>query len=234
MRRLERHQKNILERNLLLAFAALILVVIFIFTVGIKALLGSAAFISRLMNKGQTETQSIKKQNFIGSIDVVSIPSATNSAKISISGRVLNYDTVVIFLNDEKIKEIKVKDSFDETIDDLEEGINQIYFLAKSKKTKTSEKTPVYTVLLKITTPPLEILEPKDNAKTNEQEIKLKGKTDKDTFVEVNHQPVVVNALGDFETLVKLNEGENKIIITAADIAGNVESKTITVVYEKD
>jgi len=34
--------------------------------------------------------------------------------------------------------------------------------------------------------------------------------------------------------MLKLKEGENKIFIKAQDVAGNIEEKTLTVVYEKD
>ncbi len=234
MRRLERHQKKIFIRNLILTTAALIFLMIFIFIIGIKVLLSSVIFISQLIKKDQNKIESVKTENFFGNLDITDIPTATNSSRIYISGRSLNYDIITIFLNEKKIKEIKANDNFEEIINGLEEGTNQIYLLAKSEKTKNTEKTPVYNVLLKTSKPTLEIIEPNDNSRINNEEIKISGKTDKDSSVEVNNLPIVVNALGNFETFVKLQPGENKIIVSASDIAGNLQSKTITVIYEKN
>lgn len=234
MKRLERHQKNILTRNLFLIATVFVLLIIFIFTVGIKTLLESAAFISQLTKKNQPEDLSTKKNDFIGNIDITNIPTATNSSQIIVSGKILNYDSVVVYLDDEKVDQMDVQDTFDLKIDNLKDGDNKIYFLAKSKKNKLIEKTSVYNVFVKKEKPKLEIIEPTNNTKTAKEEIKLVGKTDKEVMIDVNDLPLVVNALGDFETFVKLHLGENKINITAQDIAGNFESKTVTVVYEKD
>jgi len=62
----------------------------------------------------------------------------------------------------------------------------------------------------------------------------VKGTTDKETFVKINENPVIVDALGNFEKTITLqNEGENTIQITAQDIAGNLENKEIKVFYQK-
>ena len=62
----------------------------------------------------------------------------------------------------------------------------------------------------------------------------MAGKTDRDNTVRANGSPLVVNADGSFNTLVRLKEGENKIEITAQDDAGNEEKKILTVTYSKD
>ena len=60
------------------------------------------------------------------------------------------------------------------------------------------------------------------------------GETDKETYIKVNDLPVVVDAQGVFQTMVKLKEGENKIAIIAQDVAGNSEEKILILTYEKD
>jgi len=69
---------------------------------------------------------------------------------------------------------------------------------------------------------------------TNNQEIKVKGNTDKETYIHINDIPVVVDANGAFETSVRLKDGDNQINATAVDIAGNIETKTLKVIYQKD
>lgn len=197
-------------------------------------LLATSAFIGNVFNKNKTENYSIKKDDFYGTVDIDSIPDATNSASIVFSGRVSNYDTVLVYLNDKKIDEKEVTDSFDIEIDNLIEGENTVYLIAESAKDKSTKKSESYTVVYKKEKPSLEITSPKDGDKTNKDEIKIVGKTDKEVIIEINSMPVVVNSLGEFQNSVKLQSGENKIVVTAQDIAGNIETKEIKVIYEKD
>ena len=50
----------------------------------------------------------------------------------------------------------------------------------------------------------------------------------------INNIPVVVSSSGSFQKQITLKEGENKIKIVAVDRAGNIETKEIKVIYEKD
>jgi len=234
MARLESHQQKIANRNIFLVIIFIVLILYFIFSFGIKLLLGTSALIAGLFSKNKNENYSLKKEDFYGSINIDSIPDATNSATINIYGEVTNYDSVDIYLNDEKISSKTISDSFSIEIDNLNDGNNEIHLIAKSKKNTSSKKTARYTVLVKKEKPKLEITEPNDGTKTNKDEIKIAGKTDKEVIINVNSLPVVVNALGEFQTIVKLQAGENKVLITAQDLAGNAESKEIKIIYEKD
>ena len=82
--------------------------------------------------------------------------------------------------------------------------------------------------------PKLEISEPADNLKTSKQDLSIKGATDKEIFIKINDFPIVVDANGNWETNIKLKDGDNLITIIASDLAGNTESKIITVNYQKE
>ena len=139
------------------------------------------------------------------------------------------------YLNGKKVKEVESSsDTFSEEIGDLEKGDNNFYIQAKSKDSKIEKKTITYQVFYKNEKPKLDISEPSDNSTTNNQEIKVKGSTNKETYVRVNDLPMVVDAGGGFETTVRLKEGDNQIVITAADIAGNMETKSLKITYQKD
>lgn len=212
----------------------LFVVLYFIFTFGIKLLLNTSSFISGLFPQPSSKPLS-KTEDSFNSIDISSIPQATNSAKIIVSGSVLNFDTLVFYLNKVKVKEVdSPSDIFNEEIGDLEKGENSVYILAKSKESKTEKTTITYKVFYKSEKPKLEISEPSDNSTTNNQEIKLKGNTDKETYIHINDMPVVVDANGNFETTVRLKDGDNQITAKAQDIAGNEETKIIKVTYQKD
>ncbi len=234
MGRIERVQEKKMKNTIFLYIVILFVVIYLIFTFGIKLLLNTSSFISGLFPQPSVKP-STKLEDGINSVDVYSIPQATNSAKIIVSGSTLNFDILEFYINGKKVKEKEsVADTFSEEIGDLEKGNNEIYIKAKSKESKTEKNTIIYKVFYKNEKPKIEILEPTDNFTTNNQDIKVKGNTGKETYIRVNDSPVVVDVNGNFETSVRLKDGENQIQITAVDIAVNTESKTVKVIYQKD
>jgi len=234
MGRLERVQEKKMKNTIALYVVILFIVLYFIFTFGIKLLLNTSSFNSGLFPQPSIKPIA-KTEDSFNSIDISSIPQATNSAKIIVSGSILNFDILDFYLNAKKVKEIELSsDTFSEEIGDLEKGDNDVYIKAKSKDNKTEKNTISYKVFYKNDRPKLEISDPSDNSTTNNQEIKVKGNTDKETYIHINDLPVVVDANGSFETSVRLKDGDNQIVATAQDIAGNIETKTIKVTYQKD
>lgn len=234
MGRIERVQERKMKNTIVTYVVILFVVIYFIFTYGLKILLGTSSFISNLFPQPSTKPAT-KVENSFNSIDISSIPQATNSAKIIVSGSILNFDNLVFFINSKKVKEVESSsDTFIQEIGDLEKGDNSIYIKASSKDNKTTKNTIIYKVYYKSEKPKLEISDPTDNSTTSNQEIKIKGNTDKETYVHVNDLPVVVDANGNFETTARLKEGENQIVVIAQDIAGNTETKSIKVIYQKD
>jgi len=116
-----------------------------------------------------------------------------------------------------------VVDIKDETLDSFWFRFNQekdAEFAARIKgESDTDEPT------LKVTTP-------KDGAETSNETIEVAGTTDVSATVEVNGKPVD-NELGKFSTTVTLKEGDNEIVVTATDAAGNEAELTITVTRTK-
>jgi len=223
-----------MKNTVILYIIILFLVLYFIFTFGIKLLLNSSSFIAGLLPQPSTKPLS-KTEDTFSSIDVNSIPQATNSAKFIISGSILNFDFLKFYINGNKVKEIELSsDTFSQEIGDLKKGGNNVYIQAKSKDSKIEKNTITYQVFYKNEKPKLVISEPSDNSTANNQEIKVKGSTDKETYVRVDDLPVVVDANGGFETTVRLKEGDNQIVITAADSAGNMETKSLKATYQKD
>lgn len=211
------------------------LVLYFIFTVGIKLLLNASVFVANLTSK-KVQNQLIKNDDTYGSIDIDSIPTATNAARIIVGGSVINLSSLEFYLNGEKVQEISLNssDSFSEIIGDLKNGQNTVYIKGKLQGSNNTRESKEFSVLYKPEKPKLEISEPADKSKTSKTEIKIKGITDKETFIKVNELPVVVDPQGNFETSVQLKDGENLFTVIAIDIAGNNEIKTISVTYQKD
>lgn len=234
MGRLERVQEKKLKNQIVLYLVVFLLVIYLIFTYGIRLLLNTSSFISGIFPQPSSKPLSKTEESF-SSIDISSIPQATNSAKIMVSGSTLNFDILDFYLNDKRIKEIEPSsDIFSEDIGDLEKGDNSIYIRARSENGQITKKTMTYKVFYKSEKPKLEITEPSDNFITSNQEVKIKGSTDKETYLHINDLPVVVDANGNFEISVRLKDGDNQIVATAQDIAGNIETKTLKVTYQKD
>ncbi|MBI4226083.1 hypothetical protein HY612_03125 [Candidatus Roizmanbacteria bacterium] len=234
MSRLEQQQKKQFTVNIIFVVLVLLTVIVLIFTVGLKILLNTSVFVAHL-----SEDKTIplnKNQNFIGGVDIDSIPVATNSSQIFVGGSVINFNEIEFYLNDDLVKETSLlsSDNFSEEIGDLKKGDNKVYVIAKSRDQNEEKKSKVFAVFYKSEKPKLEIKEPQDGLKTNKQEVKVTGSTDKETYIKINDLPVVVEAQGIFQTLIKLKEGENKIFIIAQDIAGNSEEKILTLIYEKE
>lgn len=235
MSRLQAHEQKKFITRVIGLVIILCLVLYFIFSVGIRLLLNASVFVANLTAK-KTTSQLTKADDSYGSVDIDSIPTATNSSQIIVSGSVTNLHNLEFYLNGEKVKEITLNssDSFAEKIGDLQDGQNIVYIkgtFADSTKKKQSRE---YTVMYKAKAPKLEITDPSDNSTTSKSEITIKGSTDKETFVKINELPVVVDAQGNFQSSAQLKEGSNSFTIIALDIAGNTETKTISVTYKKD
>ena len=212
-----------------------ITIVVLILTVGIKLLLNTSLFVARFNDNNSGEPLK-KSQHLISDVDIFTIPIATNSANIFVAGSVVNFEIVEFYLNGDLVKEtpLLISDNFNEEIGTLKNGGNEVFVIGKTKDESDEKKSKVYNVLYKNEKPKLEISEPENTSISNIQDIKVAGSTDKDTYIRINELPVVVDAQGFFQSFIKLNEGENKITVTAQDIAENLESKTLTVTYEKE
>jgi hypothetical protein len=235
MTRLTSHRNRVFYTQLALVLLLITATVIFIATIGFPLVLNSSLFFNQILNKRSLPQPTQEKENFKGIFSVDSIPTATNSAKIIIDFSVANYDSIAVYLNQEKIEEVPVtSDSFSIQFGDLNKGENKLYFVAKSKKYKKENQSEEFIISFRDEKPKLEISEPADQSKTNKQNINIIGKTNQDSTVKINNLPVVVDYQGGFQASIKLNDGENKIIIRAKDNFGNFEEKTITVTYQKD
>lgn len=227
--------KNFSKNNLFIYIIFFLATLILILTIGLKILLNSSIFIAHFFNEKKPEPLN-KMTDFYGNLNIDNIPTATNSSKFIVSGSVVNYDKIQFFINDKKINEISTlsNNSFSEEIGELTEGENKVYLKAVSNDLKSSKKSDIFTVIYKPNKPKLEIIEPQDKTKLSNQEVLIKGSTDKEVFIKIDNLPITVDVNGNFQTTIKLKEGDNSILITAEDIAGNLETKDLSITYQKE
>lgn len=233
--RLEIRNEKKYFQKIIVYFFLFILFIAFIVTFGIKILINITLFIADITHpKIENSLPKNQKNEVLLPPEVYEIPSATNSSKIIVKGKANAGKNLSFFINNSFQKEITLEDDLFETELELSSSENLIYLVLKNPKTKEKKQSEVYRVIYKKEKPKLEIISPKDQEKVNQEEIKILGKTEKEVFVKINDLPVVVGADGQFSYQLKLQPGENKISITATDIAGNVETKELTIIYQKE
>lgn len=167
-----------------------------------------------------------------------SLPNATSSAKISISG-ISNYDSgkIILYLNGRKSDTDKLGNSKKFKFNNvrLSDGENSIK-VSYSINGKESDFSQDYTVIRSSEKPKLEINQPADNSTFTkaDKSVTVSGSTNANDTVTVNGFRAVVSASGEFSYIIELDEGDNKITIEATNEAGVKNSKELTIIYRKD
>lgn len=236
MRKFEFGQKKKMKSTIVFLLVGLAVTFYLFFTVGLKLILNTSVFLANIFSKDAQTDPLNKTSDVYGSVNIDDIPVATNSAKIILTGSVINYSKLDFYINGDIVekKNMTTTDIFTIEIGDLERGENEVYVRATTEDGKNTKKTPVYKVIYKDEKPKLEISSPDDKATVSSPEVIVKGLTDKEVLIKVNDLPVVVDVNGGFDSTVRLKEGDNTIVITASDTAGNIEEKTLTITYRKE
>lgn len=227
-----RKSKKSDKKNLWLKLAIGVGLIILTFYLGLKFFIFVLSSASKYF-VADTETTispqaEIKPEILINSVDLA---SATNSAKIKAVLRAENADAAEVYLNDEKVDELKLSDitTAEFIIYGLTEGENSVYFVLKSGKEE--KKSKIYSIVYDSKQPEIE-LEDLPNS-TVLDFVVIKGKLSEKSDLFINSQPIVVLPDLSFEHRYFLTEGENKIIIRAVDSAGNSATAEVSILKEQ-
>lgn len=168
---------------------------------------------------------------------LASIPVATRSATLNISGYADEGLTIKLFANDVEIQSV-VSDkegSFSFADIPLADGQNRFYVKAYDASGQESKPSRTLQITYKEKPPLLTILRPfsQETFTQKESEITIEGKTDPEVSVKVNDLQMVVDDQGNFRTLYSLQEGINKLHFEAQDLAGNKTTKDLTVSFHR-
>jgi hypothetical protein len=112
---------------------------------------------------------------------------------------------------------------------DLDPGENSIKVAASDDVGLTTSQTIRVTVAEPQNGLPFTVLFPPDGFESSVPRVTLVGVTTPDAAVGVNGNSVDVNEVGIFSTTVDLDQGDNFLEVTGADIQGNARSKDVTV-----
>jgi hypothetical protein len=227
-----------MEEKKSLRQAAFFLVLTVILILGVF-FLGIPLFIKLAVmfgNKSSTTPSGGLTQNVsLSQPRLVPLPTATNSASLSLSGFSIPEAKIKIFLNNVSLKEVKADKNgeFNTNSIMLKEGSNSLKIIANADNKDSEPYTT--SITYSNSAPSLEITTPKDNASyfDKDKEISVEGKTDQNCIVTVNNHMAIVSEDGSFSIMITLNDGDNTLRIVSQNEAGNQTAKEIKVTYSQ-
>lgn len=209
-----------------------IIIAVLILTFGIGVLGGFADLLNKIFT---SENSNDGKNTSIQAPLIDELPSATNSARLKISGLALEGRKVFFYLGDEKTGESDVSgDRFNYEDFILHEGENEVRVKSQGENEAESDFSKSYKVIFDQKEPELVIDSPTEGQTfSGNNRISIKGKSEKNAQVYANGFLANENSDGNFEVFVPLNEGDNEVEVKAIDVAGNSKSQKIKVRFNK-
>lgn len=162
---------------------------------------------------------------------------ATKNKTINLNGLSESNSKVKLFVNGPQTADTKAdsdgKFSFSNV--ELIEGPNTIFAKAEGENKTESEKSETLSVVYDIKKPEVIIISPKDgeNLESVDSRINVKGKVNEQCSVSINSHMTIVDSEGNFQSLISVKEGNNKIIVTATDLAGNQSTAAASINFDK-
>ncbi|MBI4089148.1 MAG: hypothetical protein HY424_00395 [Candidatus Levybacteria bacterium] len=231
--RLTRKFEQRTKKNLFFSLLGIVVVIFLVFKFGIPLLVNFSLFLTNFKGN-QAESQN-NKPLFIAPPILDSFPQATSSADIVISGIASKNQIINLYINGDMVNTTKTKDdgtfSFKETIPT---GENTIKAKAVVQDKESDFSNSIVTAF-KTAPPSLNITSPVNDTTYGKDQnfADIKGATDADVKVTVNGFWAITDSNGNFSYRLPLQNGENKIRITATDTAGNKTEKEIKLNYSQ-
>lgn len=209
-----------------------VIILLLLIFLGIPALMQ----LSLVMQQKKDKQQPIKNVNsaFIPPPSLDMLPTATNSAVTNITGSISGEYLIRLYNNDTFIQETNSKKdgSFIFRNVKLQEGENVIRAIARDEEKQESSGSNVVTVSYSNKKPQLVINFPLDNQEfKNTNNITVTGQSDNNARVMVNGFWTISDNKGGFSYNLSLKNGDNQIIVTATDEAGNQKEIKLKVSY---
>ncbi|MEK7518167.1 MAG: hypothetical protein AAB583_06515 [Patescibacteria group bacterium] len=217
------------KKNLFFSVIGIIIVLFILILFGIPLLVNFSLFIAGSNNSDEESKNNVT--SFVPAPILNSMPSATSSADVVISGFAFPKQSIELYINDSLIDKMLVDDkgtfSFKERIN---LGENIIKVKAKIDNKESGFSRPI-SITLRDKAPDLNIDSPSDGQSFSKDEsiIDIRGTTDSDVKITVNGFWAITDGSGHFSYRLPLVSGENKIKIVAENQAGNKTEKELTV-----
>lgn len=231
VRRLEKKGKQ----KIIFTVIGTIILIYFLITWGLPALIGGLSVLNKTSDTKQK--QGTIQEDITLAPPVLNIPfEATNTATIKITGYTTPNAKVEIYVDGdiETTAESDSSGNFQTDPISLLLGTNEITGKTIDEKNKRSLPSKTIKVTYNNEKPKLEIHEPEDGKKIQggDKKVKISGLTDPQNLVSINGSTVILNAEGRFFTELSINEGENTLVIVAANSVGNKTQIERKVTYQ--
>lgn len=155
----------------------------------------------------------------------------SNESLITVEGSAAATTTVTVYNDGEETGTTEATEDGNFAVDiTLETGENELTAVSSMDNGSTDPSAPV-VVTLDQENPVLTIDTPTNGDKTNKEVITVAGQVVEENLdrVEVNGQTAEVEEDGSYSKRIMLSEGQNEIVVTATDLAGNSVDETVTV-----
>lgn len=169
---------------------------------------------------------------------LTTLPSATTSATLNLSGFAEARSTVSLYQNGNRLDSGPANEAGEFSFPSitLDQDLNRFYVLATDEAGNESLPSSTQTVVFDSDAPTLNILFPASGQQfygPGEEIMTVKGSTDPQVTIRINDRIVVVASDGSFSERLQLKEGDNQLLFLATDLAGNQTSTQLTVNYTK-
>ena len=226
-----REEKNTIKRIFILSIVSVVLVFLLL-TLGVS-LLGKLTDLLGLVFKGKTSAPSSENITLQPPI-LDSIPQATNSAQLKITGFSSDGKKVEVYKNGEKVGDTTVdggRFSYEDIT--LSTGSNEITLKTVSDTGSSSDFSRAVTIVFAKKEPKLQVDTPTDSQNfSGNNRIKVAGQAEKNAQVFANGFLANVDGDGKFDVTIPLMDGENTIEVKALDEAGNVKTVKLKVNFQ--
>ncbi|MBI4040216.1 hypothetical protein HY389_02580 [Candidatus Daviesbacteria bacterium] len=223
------------QRNLILSLLLGIFLIYVLFIWVLPNLIGGLSVLTKAKNPIQTQTKV--SENSTLAPPVLNIPyEATNTATIRVRGYATPNTKVEIFLDGDLKSTVTSQDNGSFTSDNisLSLGTNNIYGKTIDDKDIESLASKTIQVTYSNTKPKLQVDQPPDGQVVHggDKKVTVSGSTDPQDTIYINDNQVIVGDGGKFSSTININDGDNNIIIKAADSIGNTTQITRKVTYQ--
>lgn len=232
--RIRRYEERKLRMRLILAIIGSIAIIGFLLVFGLKILVGFSVLVDKL--RGASPASSSSQSVLLPPI-LDPLPTATNSATLTVSGAGSPGNILILYVNNSEAKKLTIPSDGRFSVADLKftDGDNTVSAKLTDEKQNVSDLSNVLTVTVKRSPPSLEVTSPAPNATItgDKHSVDISGKTEEESTVTVNDRFVVVRTDGSFFYTYPLNDGDNLLKVVATDAAGNQTIVERKVVYQK-
>jgi bacillopeptidase F len=213
-----------------MAYVVIMAVIITVGTVWGLTLLSNISIFWDTVRGGGSAAQTTN--HIVGAPTLNSLPLYSNKAKIPISGTGEAGAVVTIYRNEQKIADQLVGNDGQFSFNGINLKAGENIFTAKqSIDTSESPESKAASVTLDMLPPKLSVDKPADGSSSNSQYIFVSGHADTASYVMINDHQSVVGQDGLFNGVAQLQNGSNKVTVTATDDAGNKTTVVKTVNY---